>query len=419
MDNDFSLKRLMQQALLAVFVCAALALSAQTGFHIPNGARVKDAKKAMHNPETFALLLQCGASDSVLSLSHLDWLDSSYAIAFDINNPRLYTIRIEAFAADTVLANRWVTAVADYYAHRSRMPFPIRYAYNPIHCSCMGDTTELVRFEVPVTTGAYAMADLPDSRRKFNKTISLDNAILITFKHNPDACLGAARGCFVPAQDSTIRGYYTSLFLSKGALYAVENTKDSCNISSEVVIDEHFDYRSIVERYFLVPHPKNIIVQAGYVVFKPDADIRRDSCLLPFPDSITVQFPATEEQIASKIRIFAKVYSEKGVEYKALATKKVKTKGSDALHIKANLNLAQLDTLYLGKRIRPDEIDDYFYEVKSDRDVGAFTIGKRHYMAYKLSNKGEYKMKRALRDLFRIVPDEEEMPAERLEDDDL
>lgn len=398
----------MRRLLFTLLLLVPWMLSAQTGFYIPGNTRVKDMRKALQQPDQFALLLQFSPADTALSLNHLDWLDSAYGIAFDAGSRQLYTMRVEAFASDSAVGQLWAEAVVRYFARRTRMPFPVRYAINPIHCSCMGDTTEVVRFEVPLTVEAYAQDALPESRRWFNKTVSLQNGVLITFTHNPDACLGAARGCYVPAHDSTIHGYYTELALKKGALYSVDGTKDSCPENVTVSIEEHLEYRSLVERYFLIPHKKQILVQAGYVVLHADSLLPVRQCRLPLPDSITIQLPATEDQLASRIRFFAKRYTDKGVEYRALATKKVAAKGGGNLHIKAAINLSQMDTIFIGKRIQENELKDYFYEVDSDRDVGSFTVGKRHYMAYRMDSKGEYEMKKALRALFRIVPDEEE-----------
>ena len=413
----------MRRLLLTLLFSMALSvpLCAQTDFYIHGNGRVKDMRKALQDPECFALLLHFSEGDTSLTLSHLDWLDSAYGYAFNPQSRRMYTMRVEAFSADSTVGKGWTDAVVRYFARRSRMPFPVRYAINPVHCACMGDTTEVVRYEVPLTVESYSLRDLPESRRFLNKTVPLNNAVLITFTDNPDACLGAARGCFIPAQDSTIRGYYTELSLKRGALYAVEGTKDSCPENATVTIEEHLDYRGVVERYFLIPHKRHVLVQSGYVVLRPDSLLPVQECRLPLPDSITIQLPATQEQWDNKVRLFAKRYTEKGVEYRSLPTKKVVNKGSGALHIKAAINLTQMDTIFLGKRIKDNELKDYFYEVDSGRDVGAFSYGKRFYMAYRMNNRGEYEMKKPLRKLFRIVPDEEEntpvtIPAEA--DDD-
>lgn len=382
---------------------------AQPGFYIPGAKKIKSMQAALHNPETFALLIHFEGADTTLSLSNLDLLDSAYNIAFDKNNPMLYTMNVEAYGngADSLWQKR-VDAVCLYFANRCHLPFPVRYVFNPIHCSCRGDSLELVRYEVPLSSSVYNCSDLPESRLFLNKTVALKNAVLITFRNNPDECLGLVRGAYIPAQDSTIRGYYTTLSLAKGAIYSVDNTKDSCPVSYEIKIDEHLDYQKVVERYFLVPHKKQIIVQAGYVVVKSNFPRTASECLLPLPDSITVSFPITQEQWDNKIRVFAKKYSDKGVEYKSLSTKKVKTKGSDALHIQVSVNATQLDTLFLGKRIHEDELDDYFFEVDSPREEGSFTLDGHHYKAFVMDRNGEYDIKQDLRSLFRIIEQEED-----------
>lgn len=405
----------------AILVCVSVSAVAQQGFYIPTTKKVKDIHQALKSPDAFALLLKFDGSDSTLSLSSLDLLDSAYNIAFDKANPHLYTMLVEAYGdGDDSLWQSRVNVVKNYFSMRCHLPFPVRYVYNPIHCSCRGDSTELVRYEVPLSSAVYNCDQLPESRRFLNKSISLKDAVLITFRDNPDECLGLARGSYMPAADSTIRGYYTTLNLKKGSVYAVDNTKDTCPVSLDIKIDEHLDYQKVVEQYFLVPHKKQIIVQAGYVVLQSNFNRRPDECLLPLPDSIFVRFPITQEQWDNKIRVFAKKYSEKGVEFKSLSTKKISEKGSSSLHIQVAINATQFDTLFLGKRIKEDELDDYFYEVETNREQGSFTVGKRHYKAFVMNRYGEYDIKDDLRALFRIVEidEDEDVDIPKTDDDE-
>lgn len=384
---------------------------AQTGIYIPSAKPIKNMKAAMQNPQTFCLLMKYSGSDSTYSINDLDLLDSVYNIAFDRDNPNLYQMIIEGYGgANEELTRARVEVLYRYFAYRSHAPFPIRYAANPIHCSCKGDTIELLRYEVPVDKRIYNCAELPDSRKVLNKTVSLDNSVLITFKANPDECIGPSRGCYVPSQDSTIRGYYASVFMKKGALYAVQNTKDSCPENVEFSIEEHLDYKDVVEHYFLVPHPKQIIVQVGYVVLRSSINRAYGECTQELADSIMVRFPVTQEQWDNKVRIFGKKYSEKGVTFKSLTTKKVPSKVS--INIQTGINVTQIDTLFLGKRIQPNELKDYFYEVETDMEEGSFTVDGKHYKAYRLDRHGNYEIKKSLRELMRIIDD----PVEEIEE---
>src|SRR5574344_209340 len=389
--------------------------SAQTGIYIPSAKPVKDMHQAMQSPEVFCLLVNYNGSDSNYSVNDLDWFDSVYNVAFNKDNPRLYSITIEGYGgSNEALTQSRVDVVYRYFAMRCHALFPIRYATNPIHCSCHGDTIELLRYEVPVEKKVYNCATLPDSRKLLNKTISLNNCVLITFRNDPDECIGMARGCDIPRQDSTIRSYYASVFMKKGALYSVTNTKDSCP-SLQFSIEEHLDYKEIVERYFLVPHKKQIILQVGYVVLHSNINRGYGECSQVLPDSIYVRFPVTQQQWDNKIRIFGKKYSEKGVAYKSLTTKKIPSKIS--INIQAGLNASQLDTIFLGKRIQPNELKDYFYEVETDMEEGSFKVDGHYYKAYRLDKHGNYELKKSLRELMRIVEDSPEEDAVPQEED--
>lgn len=394
---------------------------AQTGIYIPSAKPIKNMQKAMESPDLFCLLIQYNWTDSTYAPGDLDWLDSAYNVAFNRDNPKLYSISIEGYGgANEAQTKARVEGIYRYFAHRCHAPFPIRYATNQIHCSCHGDTIEQLRYEVPTNMQVYNVADLPESRRTFNKSIDLSDCVLVTFKHNPDECIGMSRGCYIPAVDSTIRGYYASVFMKKGALYSVTNTKDSCP-HPEFWIEEHLDYKQTVESYFLVPHKKQLIVQVGYIVLHSNINREYGECSQLLTDSIYVRFPITPEQWENKLRIYGKKYSEKGVEYKALTTKKVPSKIS--INIQAAVNPMQLDTIFLGKRIQPEELKDYFFEVKTDMEDGSFTVDGHHYKAYRLDKHGDYEIKKALKSLMRINDDpaddiEEQKEDKRYSDDE-
>lgn len=391
--------------------------SGQSGLYVPSAKPVKNMQKALINPPTFHLLLTYHGSDSSYSVDDLDLLDSAYRIAFDINNPNYYTMTVESYGGgDTLLGQRRVDGVVRYFAMRSYAPFPIRIAHNPIRCSCHGDTVETLRFEVPLSTAVYNCVELPEARRMLNKSVPLENTVLVTFVNNPDECVGTARGCFMPAEDSLVRGYYATLFLTRGSVYSVAGTKDTCPGGLEVTVDDHLDYRQAVEKYSLIPHPKQLLVQAGYIVVKSNFGRRADECEVEQKDSVFIRIPATAEQVAAKLKFFAKVKTSRGMEYKALPTRKLPGKGD--LVLQAPISVDQFDTIYLGKRITEKELKQYFFEVDSPTEAAAFAVGKRFFVAYHVDKHGKYELKKPLRELFRIVPDQEEDmedPSERKE----
>ena len=390
-----------------VAMCWAFSLQAQTGFYVPSAKPVRDMQKALTNPEVFHLLLCAQGDETTYSVADLDLLDSAYAIAFSQENPKLYTMTIEGYGGNNEdLTRQRVDAIYRYFAMRCHANFPIRYANNPIHCSCNGDTVEVLRYEVPVTTAVYRYAELPESRRLLNKSVDLKNSVLITFRNDPDECVGGARGCYVPRQDSTVYGYYASLLFTKGSVYAVENTKDTCPSGFTVKIDDYLDYKYIVDRYCLIPHRKQLLVQAGYIVVTGSWPMVGDSCSEAQKDSIFVRIPVTQEQMDAKLKFFAKVKTSRGMEYKQLPTRKVPGKGMLALQ--APVNVMQLDTIYVGKRIQDKEVSKYFYEVDSPTEAASFAVGSRFYVASRPGKDGRPILKKPLKQLFRIIPDQEE-----------
>ena len=185
---------LLALVLLSPFTFHFSPAHAQSGLYVPSAKPVKNIQKALINPPTFCLLLSYQGNDSSYSVNDLDLLDSAYRIAFDVENPNYYTMTVESYGnADDSLGQRRVDGVVRYFSMRSYAPFPIRMANNPIRCSCHGDTVETLRFEVPVSTAVYDCAELPEARRKLNKSVPLENTVLVTFTNNPDECVGTAR----------------------------------------------------------------------------------------------------------------------------------------------------------------------------------------------------------------------------------
>lgn len=397
---------------LTALLCT-LPLAAQSGLYVPSAKPIRDMQKALTNPEVFQLLLTSHGKDATYSVADLDLLDSTYSIAFSQDNPMLYTMVIEGYGGqDEELTRQRVDAVYRYFSMRCHANFPIRYVRNPIHCSCKGDTVEVLRYEVPVATAVYNYDELPESRRLLNKSIDLNNSVVVTFHNDPDECVGSARGCYIPREDSTVYGYYASLLLTKGSVYSVENTKDTCPSGLDIKIDDYLNYKTVVERYSLIPHRKQILAQAGYIVVSGHWPVVADSCTEAQKDSIFVRIPVTQEQLDAKLKFFAKVKTSRGMEYKQLPTRKVPGKGE--LAIQAPVNITQLDTIYLGKRIQEKEVSKYFYEVESATEASAFAIGKRFYVASKPDKDGRPMLKKPLRQLFRIIPDQEEdLPVEK------
>lgn len=408
-SNSFIVSNKALLFFTSMLLAASLSAQQTSGLFIPSDKplNTKQLQKAWVNPKTFCLLLYFNQNDTTYRVEDLDLLDSAYRIAFNKECTQFYTMTIESYGSgDDGIGEARVNSIYQYFTQRGHEYVPVRYAYNPVHCSCHGDSLELIRYEVPTTRSSYNISDLPGSRRTINQTIQLENCVLITFRHNIEECIGLNGGCFLPQQDSNIRGYYTQILLPKGSIYSISGTRGECPTNLEINIDEHLDCQRIMEHFFLVPHRKQIILPVGYVVLSCNMARQPYECSETLPDSIFIRFPVTQEQIDSKLRIFAKVHTEKGTEYKQLATKKVKTAAS--LMIQAAINPSQFDTIFLAKRIQPDEANLYLYEASSPNEPGAVEIGKYIYVPTRINRKGNIEYRQSMRDLLRIIEESEE-----------
>ncbi len=118
---------------------------------------------------------------------------------------------------------------------------------------------------------------------------------------------------------------------------------------------------------------------------------------------------AKEKNEDIQIVLDSKKLNNKGqLEYKALSTKKLKSKDKTKITVQAGINATQLDTVYLGKRIQPEEIGSYFYPAISEVEEGSFEFGGKHYKAFRVNKHGDYEIKPALRQLFRIIEQEDD-----------
>ncbi len=398
-------------ALFLILTVGAFGQSSQMLIPSEKPIKAKELARAWTNPEVFCLQLHFDNGDSAYRESDLDLLDSAYDIAFSKVNPRLYTMTIEAFGkgdADSLMVAR-VESVYRYFTMRGHEIMPVRYAYNPIQCSCHGDTMELIRFEVPTYKIVYDCAELPESRMVMNRDVQLEGSVLVTFRHDPMECIGGKSGCFLPSQDSNIRAYYTQLVLKKGSIYAVYNTKDECPPPVEISIEEHLEYTQLMEKYFLVPHRRQIILPVGYVVLHSSFNRKPDECKF-LADSILIRFPVTDEQVEARLRIYAKKYTSKGMEYKSVQTKRVK--GGAVQMLQGALNPTQFDTIFIAKRIDESEVTKYLYPADSPSEQGAVTLvikgEERYFKPFRMNSRGEYEFKKPFRNMLRIIENEDE-----------
>lgn len=388
-------------------------LVAQNGIFIPRkpgGGRPTAAEIA--SPVKFEVIVSFEEGTSRYALDAIDILDSAYNIGFSNKNPRFYKITITGFddgkeltENNNTLAKDRTEAVYHYFTSRSKAEFMIRIAPSTYMHSCLGEQQEMLRYRVPVDFKWVSLYGKPEKETKYTQKISLFGKVLVTFEEDMEACVGKFNNCYIPRRDTIIRTPYSTTILSKGCFQQIIGTKDDCITDLDFTVEEHLDYKPIIENYFLIPHKKQILVQAGYIILRSNRTLKYGECKQPLPDSIFVRFATREEQTENDIRIIGKTYSEKGgIEYKPLRTKKIRSKVT--VGIEAAINAAQVDTIFIGKRIQEEELSKYFYPAKSG-EPGVFEVDGDYYKAYKLNKYGEYVMKKPFEALFRNTQEEE------------
>ena len=220
-------------------------------------------------PQRIDILIDFPEDSSTLQLSDLDLLDSVYRIAFSENNYFLYQIAINGYddgktltETNNTLAQDRAGIVYNYFKNRCKSDFLIRVAPNKIVNSCLGEAKEMVRYQVPTDMNWFQINNLPEKEKTFKST-SLKGKVLMSFQSGREACIGRDTTCYVPPVDMKITASEASVSLLQGAFLRIKNTRADCPADLEFTIEEHLDFKEILDKYFLVPHEKQIIAQAG------------------------------------------------------------------------------------------------------------------------------------------------------------
>ena len=116
---------------------------------------------------------------------------------------------------------------------------------------------------------------------------------------------------------------------------------------------------------------------------------------------VKVRVPIELHQNDARLKFYAKVYDNKGkAYYKSIPTKKEKDKETKLQTLTVDLNVFQLDTIYIGKKIEEEELSDYFYSAK-EGEPGAFPLLGGWLKPYKLNKKGQYVIKKQMQMVLR------------------
>ena len=396
--------------LFVLFFQSIIVCFGQSGIYTSQAIKLSPEDVAY--PQRIDVLVGFNENSNHLEMDNIDLLDSVYRLSFAENNHFLYKITINGYddgkaidETNNTLAQDRADVVYTYFKNRCKSDFLIRIAPNKIYNSCSGDGKEMIRYQVPTDINWLHLNNLPEKDKKF-RNISLAGKVWISFVNDREACVGIDTICYVPPVDMKVNSFEASVSLLKGAFVSIKNSRAGCPADLVFRLEEYLDFKQILDNYFLVPHEKQIIAQAGYLVLESNYKTTQGACREILPNGIKVRVPASEKQMETKLRFYAKSYSEKGVEYKSLATKKIKTKTGNFLE--ATIGPSQIDTIYLGARITNDEIDKYFHKA-AESDYSVIKIKGKNYKPFKIGKSGEYVLKKDFENLFNKKDDSPQM----------
>lgn len=402
----------MKQHLLLFILFVQVSLFCQGQSSIFPSQSVRQSPDAPSYPQRMDVVISFPENSSNLDLKDIDLLDSVYRITFADNNYFLYKVSITGYddgkvldETNNTLAQDRVDVIYNYFKNRCKSDFLIRIAPNKIYNSCTGEAEEKVRYQVPTDVNWHQINNLPEKDKKF-RNIPLAGKVLMTFINDREACIGLDNSCYVPPRDMKVNAAEASIALLRGAFLRIDNSRAECPENLVFTLEEHLDQKEILEKYSLIPHEKQIIVQAGYLILESNYKSLPGECKEILPNGIKVQVPVSENQMESKLRMFAKSYSEKGVEYKGLSTRRVKSKTGN--YLEAAISPAQIDTIFLGIRINADEVGDYFHKAEPN-DYSVIKIKGKNYKPFKIGKNGDYVMKKKFEQLFNLKNDNLEM----------
>jgi hypothetical protein len=339
----------------------------------------------------------------------LDILDSIYSIAFDKANNKFYKMTIEAYDdAEPVneltasLARDRAVMIFNYFSSREESEFIIKRTPSTYTHSCSGEMPYFIKYKMPFEFKWVNLYKKSEEER-MNNGISLVGKVHLVIENDPEGCLGEYFDYYYPSQDSVLSGNHASVTIPKGALESITHTKDTIEYTCNISYKEYLNFEDLTNNYHLIPHKKQFLVNGGYIVIDAEHQPDYHSCqnkesFLPI---VKVRVPIELHQNDARLKFYAKVYDNKGkAYYKSIPTKKEKDKETKLQTLTVDLNVFQLDTIYIGKKIEEEELSDYFYSAK-EGEPGAFPLLGGWLKPYKLNKKGQYVIKKQMQMVLR------------------
>ncbi|MBR1626578.1 MAG: hypothetical protein IJ681_05470 [Bacteroidales bacterium] len=378
-------------------------------FILVTGVQAQKKKKVVEKfPATMEAFVDFDKGSAYYTKEGLDMLDSIYMIAFNKDNKRFYKMTItgyddgdEVSEQSTTLARDRAVMVFKYFSSREETEYIIKRTPSYQISSCSGQQEYYIKYKMPFDFHWINIANVP--KEILPDGVDCRSKVHVLVEEDQEDCLGSFFDYDFPSQDTVMRGNYTVVTIPKGAIEYIHHTKDTLQKDYSIEFKDVMGFDELADNYFLVPHNKQYIINAGYIVIKPS--VKPDYATCEGKDTIQpnidIRVFMDKHQYNSGLKFYGKTYKPNGdVVYKAISTKKIKDKERDEMWIQCLITPFQFDTVFVGKKIEEKDMSDYFYAGRSE-EPGSFECMDGWLKCYKLDKQGKYILKDKMQGILR------------------
>ncbi|MBQ7984433.1 MAG: hypothetical protein IJ250_02215 [Bacteroidales bacterium] len=375
-----------------------------------NSANAQKKKKTTERfPAKLETYITFDKASAYYTKEGLNNLDSIYMIAFSKDNNRFYKMTITGYddgepvtEQTSSLARQRAVMVFKYFASREETEYIIKRTPSYYISSCDGQKEYYIKYKMPFDF-RWINLDGNEEAVKEHEGIDLRGKVHIYVEEDAEDCLGAFYDYDYPSTDTVINGTYSKVLMPKGSIAYIHHTKDTVNMDFTAKYEEVMGFDALTSKYFLVPHKKQYIINAGYMVLTPNYKPDYSTCVNEDTAgrSIKIEVFLEKQQQAANLKFFGKTYKPDGTwQYKALKTLKRKDKETGDMWITCEIWPNQLDTVFIGKKVEEKEMSDYFYSASSE-DNGSFEAMGGWLRCYKLDRNGKMVIKDKMQAVLR------------------
>ncbi len=359
-------------------------------------------------PATLETYIDFDKGSSYYTKQGLNTLDSLYMVVFDKDNKRFYKMTITGYddgdeinEQTTTLARDRAIMVFKYFSSREETEYIIKRTPSYQISSCFGRSEYYLKYKMPFDFRWINIANA--SKDYLPEGIDCRGKVHILIEEDMEDCLGSFMDYDFPSQDTLLKGNYTKVTIPKSCIDFVHHTKDTLDKNYTIDFKDVMGFDELADNYFLVPHKKQYILNAGYIVIAPSVKPDYNTCQGKdtIQPNIDIRVFLEKNQRDSGLKFYGKTYKPNGeVVYKAISTKKIKDKEADEMWIQCLITPFQFDTIFVGKKIEEKDMSDYFYAAKSE-EPGSFECMGGWLKCYKLDKQGKYILKDKMQGVLR------------------